>query len=277
MKQAQTLLRPWRLCVLAVYLSLSLHAAPPVATRAPVTVTGDQNISGTKNFTGTLQVGGVTLTLPGGNLLGSGETYINPDWLSEISGTKVFGFYTTANLFLEPTRLLGRTSSGSGPAEEIFIGTGLSMADGTIVNTGVISLSGSADQVNVSAGAGDIILTLPQGIGTSSIPQFANVIITHSVISYSNPTYIDFSSDGFNSLYISGDTTFAGSSHGDGRSKTVRIIGDGGNRNLYFPAEWKFVGAPRPTQLPAGKTAILTITCFGWWDGEVVAAYAQEP
>ena len=60
-------------------------------------------------------------------------------------------------------------------------------------------------------------------------------------------------------------------------SKTIRIIGDGSERALTFPAGWTFVGAAAPATLAADKTAILTLTSFGTTDANVVAAYAAAP
>ena len=47
---------------------------------------------------------------------------------------------------------------------------------GIITNSGVLSLTGTADQVIASASTGGITLSLPQSIATSSSPQFARLL-----------------------------------------------------------------------------------------------------
>ncbi len=64
-------------------------------------------------------------------------------------------------------------------------GTGISLSTAgadngnfTITNSGVISLTGTSNQVSVSAATGSVTLSLPQSINTAATPQFANVNLT---------------------------------------------------------------------------------------------------
>ncbi len=61
-------------------------------------------------------------------------------------------------------------------------GTGVSVTNGagsiTINNTGVTSLAGTANQVNVSASTGAITLSLPQSIATTSTPTFGGLTLS---------------------------------------------------------------------------------------------------
>lgn len=61
-------------------------------------------------------------------------------------------------------------------------GTGISTAASnqtiTITNTGVTQLSGTANQVSVSAATGSVTLSLPQNIHTSASPTFAGASLT---------------------------------------------------------------------------------------------------
>jgi len=52
------------------------------------------------------------------------------------AGSTVTGVYTSAGLTMATARLLGRSTAGSGAAEEITIGTGLSLSAGTLTATG---------------------------------------------------------------------------------------------------------------------------------------------
>jgi hypothetical protein len=88
-------------------------------------------------------------------------------------------------------------------------------------------------------------------------------------------TTLDFAQDQLQTISISVNTTFATTGAATGKSKTIKILCDGTTRTLAFPAGWKFVGS-KPTDIAASKTAILTLTCFGSADADIVAGYAVE-
>ena len=95
-------------------------------------------------------------------------------------------------------------------------------------------------------------------------------------ISASPGTGMDFSTDQLQTLSRSTTTTFNGSNYAAGRSKTLKLLSTSGSSiTLGFDSSWKFVGV-KPTALAAGKTAILTLTCFGSTAADVIAAYAVE-
>ena len=86
---------------------------------------------------------------------------------------------------------------------------------------------------------------------------------------------LNFDHDQLQTDTISSNTTYSTPSNiAIGRSKTVKLLCDGTTRTLSFPA-WKFVGV-KPTEIVANKTAILTLTCFGTTDADIVAGYAVE-
>lgn len=71
----------------------------------------------------------------------------------------------------------------------------------------------------------------------------------------------------------SGNITFSGSSYTAGNSATVRVVAGASERTLTFPSSWVWVSV-KPTALAANETGILTITCFGSTESDVVAAWA---
>lgn len=71
----------------------------------------------------------------------------------------------------------------------------------------------------------------------------------------------------------SGNITFTGSSYTAGNSATVRVVAGASERTLTFPSSWVWVSV-KPTALAANETGILTITCFGSTESDVVAAWA---
>lgn len=51
----------------------------------------------------------------------------------------------------------------------------------------------------------------------------------------------------------------------------------GGARAFTFNASWVFLGAAAPVSIAANKTGILSLTCFGANETDVVAAYSVQP
>ena len=88
-------------------------------------------------------------------------------------------------------------------------------------------------------------------------------------------TSVDFSVEQLQTISISASTTFTTANRTTGKSKTIKITTDGSTRTLTFPSGWKFVGT-KPTEQAASKIGILTCTCFGTADTDIVAAYAVE-
>ena len=87
---------------------------------------------------------------------------------------------------------------------------------------------------------------------------------------------IDFSADQLQTLTITNNSTFTTSNRATGKSKTYKLYNSSGSSTytFTFPA-WVFVGA-EPADIAPTKTGILTLTCFGTADTDIVAAYAVE-
>lgn len=98
-----------------------------------------------------------------------------------------------------------------------------------------------------------------------------------TTLDYAASVVLNFAGSAFQTLTLGGDITFTTSNLAAGRSKTIRIIGDGSSRSLAFPVGWIFVGAAAPTTLAASKVAVLTMTSFGTTDANVIAAYSAQP
>lgn len=100
---------------------------------------------------------------------------------------------------------------------------------------------------------------------------------SHSVLTYAATVDIDFASDDYRTLSLTGNVTFTTSNRAAPRTVSIRIIADGSTRTFTFPVGWTFVGGAAPVSIAASKTAILTATCFGVNDADIVAAYAVSP
>jgi hypothetical protein len=91
----------------------------------------------------------------------------------------------------------------------------------------------------------------------------------------SNAIALDFTNDGLVNRTANGDVTFTGTSYTAGKSVTVRVVASGADRNLSFPADWKFVSF-KPTSIANNKTGVLAVTCFSNNAADAVAAWAAE-
>ena len=107
-------------------------------------------------------------------------------------------------------------------------------------------------------------------IGGNNLDNIQNLIHDTSATA----TTLDFAQDQLQTISISVNTTFATTGVAIGKSKTIKILNNATLHTLTFPA-WKFVGA-KPTDIAVSKTAILTLTCFGSADADIVAGYAVE-
>lgn len=128
--------------------------------------------AGAVTLAGTLGVpnGGTGATTLTGYVKGTGVTAMTAS--PTVPGSELSGAYTAAALTMASNRLLGRVSSGTGAAEEIAIGTGLSIAGGTLNAT-----SGGVTSVSASSSA--------SGFGLSSSGSTA-VTVSFSISNVSN-------------------------------------------------------------------------------------------
>ncbi len=114
------------------------------------------------------------------------------------------------------------------------------------------------------------VTTATLDVAGNNIDNIQNLI--HDIST--TTTALDFSGDQLQTISISANTTFTTSNRATGKTKTIKITTDGSTRTLTFPS-WKFVGS-KPTEQAASKIGILTVTCFGTADTDIVAAYAVE-
>lgn len=76
-------------------------------------------------------------------------------------------------------RVSGTTAvSGTDITSQLTAGTGITIGSGSITNSGVTGITGTANQITASASTGSITLSLPQSIATTSSPTFSTVTAT---------------------------------------------------------------------------------------------------
>jgi hypothetical protein len=153
------------------------------------------------------------------------------------------------------------------------------IADGTVTSTEfqyINSLSSNAQtQIDTKSPAASptftgTVTTAAVDVAGNDIDNIQNLIMDTSA----SGTDIDFAEDQLQTISIAANTTFTTANRAIGKTKTIKITTDATLRTLTFPS-WKFVGT-MPTEQAASKIAILTVTCFGTADTDIVAAYAAE-
>ena len=197
----------------------------------------------------------------------------------------------TATPYAAPT--IGSTSIASGSTNATIAGLTLTTPDIGTPSAGTLTSCTGLPQAGVVSLVSDLALKSPLAsptftgtVTTAAVDVAGNNIdniqnLVHdltSTASVSGARTLDFNTDQLESWALSGSTaiTFNTSSNkAVGRSKTIRLVNDATLQNLTLNASWKVVGTA-PTDIAASKTAILTLTCFGTAETDIVAAYAVE-
>jgi len=77
-------------------------------------------------------------------------------------------------------------------------------------------------------------------------------------------------------IALTGNAAFTSSGYAAGQYVTVRVVCDGTNRTVSFPATWVWVGSTAPTTLLANKVGLLSLVVFGTTEASVVASWASS-
>jgi len=130
--------------------------------------------SGTATLAAPSTAGTSTITLPGATTTLVGRDTTDTLTNKSIAGSQLTGGYTSAGMTMATARLLGRTTASSGAAEEISIGTGLTLSAGSLSSTGgtVTNTGGNLTANSVVLGAGTVDTKVVAGIttdGTSAL------------------------------------------------------------------------------------------------------------
>src|SRR5688500_14402140 len=76
--------------------------------------------------------------------------------------------------------------------------------------------------------------------------QIKRWLLLQEALAYATNVNLSFQSYGGKRLTLAGNVTFSASGHLFGAYIILRIVCDGANRTLGFPANWKFIGAAAP-------------------------------
>jgi hypothetical protein len=112
--------------------------------------------------------------------------------------------------------------------------------------------------------------TGPTGpIGPAGQDAYSNIV-------YTTPIVLDFLGDNFKSISLAGDLAVTSTNRTAARSLALLVIGDTVQRNLTFTESWIWLQIV-PTFIRASKNGILTLTCFGTAQTDVIATFVETP
>jgi hypothetical protein len=109
------------------------------------------------------------------------EGTVNADSGFTLTNNGAITIGTTDLVFTQFTGL-GQVTAGDGLSKtgntlNVTAGTGISITGDAVTNDGVLSITGTADQVVASSSTGTVTLSLPQSIGSTSTPTFGGVTV----------------------------------------------------------------------------------------------------
>ena len=88
---------------------------------------------------------------------------------------------------------------------------------------------------------------------------------------------VDFNKAGLQKALLNADVAIdtAAANKGAGKSIVIKILCDGTARTFTWNSSWVFIGE-KPASIAASKTAILSMTCFGTAEADIVCSYAVQ-
>lgn len=146
-------------------------------------------------------------------------------------------------------------------------GSTLSVGSDSLTSTAAALDIEGASSVSASITGGATFLLTPSSVQTG----FA----TLGALAFSlDPSLTPYKQVGA----LTGDISLSNAANlGPARGITIKIIGDTVSRNITsVPASWKWLGGPAPAVVEGGKTAILSIACFGSAQSDIVASWSYD-
>ena len=139
----------------------------------------------------------------------------------------------------------------------------------------------TAEHASFTGAVGEITIDTDKKIVVvhdgSTVGGHPSTNFNHGTLSYASTVNLDMSTLAglYRTISLTGNLTFTTSNRAAGRIVVLRLICDATQRNLTFPADWKFIGTI-PSNIAASKTGILTLTFFGSTDADCIAAYGVQ-
>lgn len=136
--------------------------------------------------------------------------------------------------------------------------------------SGVPGPQGDQGPQGATGAQGPVGATGPVGpSGPAGQDAYSNII-------YTTPIVLDLLGDNFKSITLTGDLAVTSTNRTAARAVALLIIGDTVQRNLSFTESWIWLQIV-PTFIRANKKGILTLTCFGTAQSDVIASFVETP
>lgn len=165
-------------------------------------------------------------------------------------------------------RYIGAAGSGSGDmilnAVQVVTGP-KTYHDNTLLVKSSSGVSRAAFRAALNA---DREITIPDKSGTLRLAA-------KTTLAYAASIALDFATDELQEVTLTGALTLTTTNLAAGRRIALMIVGDGSDRALTVPGDWKFTG-PVPRKLKANKRGLLILDSFGTTDANVVARWWPE-
>jgi hypothetical protein len=137
-------------------------------------VTGSATVKNSALANSSVTIGSTSVSLGSTVTSFAGVTLTSPTFTTPALGTPASGTLTNCT---------GYTGSAGSVANALTVGTGLTLSSGTtyngsaaltISNSGVLSITGTTNQITANSSTANILLSLPQSIATTSSVQFGS-------------------------------------------------------------------------------------------------------
>ncbi len=102
---------------------------------------------------------------------------------------------------------------------------------------------------------------------------------TAAIATTTGATSLDFNGVKYQTVTLTGDPSYTTTNRSAASFLTLKIDAGGAGRTLSFSASWKWIGTDYSAgyALSSGKIAVLSLTCYGTAETDVVAALAIQP
>lgn len=136
------------------------------------------------------------------------------------------------------------------------------------LSSGTVTTGGTVGQV------------LKKNSSTNFDASFSNILGSGTESTTTGTIAVDMTpGKEFDGVVLTGNPTFNTANRANGLFKSIRIDSNGSSRTLSFNVSWKWLGVDNSAgaTLASGKIGVLSLTCYGTAETDIVAVYAAQP
>lgn len=199
---------------------------------------------------------------------------------------KYIGDSSTDWLQIEPAVTQGEPSTGAVPIGYLIYDSddsfNLKRHDGGWVWT---TLGGGASSLPAGGADGQVLTKQSSSDGDAdwetpaAAPTLDSLFNTEALGTTTGAISLDLNDEKYQTVVLTGDPTFSTSNRAPARFLSLKLDANGSDRSLSFSASWKWLGTDHSAgvTLSNGKIAVLSLTCYGTAETDIVATYVAEP